>query len=81
MGLSYEFMPIDPSAVIAPTAGVPPDAIVGPGARIGEFCIVEHDVVSGACCLLEPYVYVKRWTTLGRATGLRRHRARHRPAR
>jgi UDP-N-acetylglucosamine acyltransferase len=65
MGLSYEFMPIDPSAVIAPTAVVSPDAVVGPGVRIGEFCIIEPDVVVGAHCVLDPYVYVKRWTTLG----------------
>ena len=65
MGLSYEFMPIDPSAVIASTAVVSPDAVIGPGVRIGEFCIVEPDVVIGAHCALEPYVYIKRWTTLG----------------
>ena len=27
--------------------------------------IVEEDVVIGAGCRLEPYVYVKRWTTMG----------------
>jgi UDP-N-acetylglucosamine acyltransferase len=59
-------MPIDPSAHIAPTAKVHPHAIVGPGARIGEFCVIEEDVVVGPGCLLEPYVYVKRWTSLGR---------------
>src|SRR6185437_13458834 len=37
----------------------------GPGTFIGEFCVIESDVVIGARCLLEPYVYVKRWTTLG----------------
>jgi UDP-N-acetylglucosamine acyltransferase len=58
-------MPNDPSAYVAPTARVHPDAIIGPGTRIGEFCVVESDVVIGAGCLLEPYVYVKRWTTLG----------------
>jgi UDP-N-acetylglucosamine acyltransferase len=58
-------MPIDPSAVIAPTARVHPEASVGPGVRIGEFCVVEPDVEIGPACLLEPYVYVKRWTTLG----------------
>jgi len=58
-------MPIDPTAQIAPTARVHPDAIVGPGTRIGEYCVVEQDVVIGAECLLEPYVFVKRWTTLG----------------
>jgi UDP-N-acetylglucosamine acyltransferase len=58
-------MPVDPSADVAPSARVHPDAIVGPKVKIGEFAIVEEDVVIGAHCRLEPYVYVKRWTTLG----------------
>jgi UDP-N-acetylglucosamine acyltransferase len=58
-------MPIDPSAVVAPTARIHPDAVIGPGCRIGEFCVVESDVRLGAACVLEPYVYVKRWTTMG----------------
>ena len=58
-------MPVDPSASVAPTARVHPDARVGPHCSIGEYCIVEQDVVLGAFCKLEPYVYVKRWTTLG----------------
>jgi UDP-N-acetylglucosamine acyltransferase len=51
--------------VIASTAKIHPDAKIGPGVTIGEFCVVEADVVIGAGCVLEPYVYVKRWTTLG----------------
>jgi UDP-N-acetylglucosamine acyltransferase len=58
-------MAIDPSAVVAPTARIHPGAIVGPGARVDEYAVVESDVVVGAACVLEPYVYVKRWTTLG----------------
>lgn len=58
-------MPIDPSARIAPTARVHADAVVGAGAVIGEFASVEQDVAIGAGTRLEPYVYVKRWTTLG----------------
>ncbi len=58
-------MPIDPSAAVAPTARVHPDAIISPGAVIGEYCVIEQDVIIGACTRLEPYVYVKRWTTLG----------------
>jgi UDP-N-acetylglucosamine acyltransferase len=58
-------MPIDPSAVVAPTARVSPEASIGPGARIGEFCVIEPDVSIGAGCILEPHVYIKRWTTLG----------------
>jgi len=58
-------MPTDPSASVAPTARVDPDARVGPHCSIGEYCVVEQDVILGAFCRLEPYVYVKRWTTLG----------------
>jgi UDP-N-acetylglucosamine acyltransferase len=58
-------MSVDASAYVAPTARVHPDAVIGPGTQVGEFCVVEQDVVIGARCLLEPYVYVKRWTTMG----------------
>jgi UDP-N-acetylglucosamine acyltransferase len=58
-------MPIDASAQVAPSARVHPDAVVGPGCFIGEFCVIESDVVLGAECRLEPYVLVKRWTTMG----------------
>ena len=58
-------MPVDASAYVAPTAIVHPEAQIGPQCRIGEYCVVERDVVLGAGCLLEPYVYIKRWTTLG----------------
>jgi UDP-N-acetylglucosamine acyltransferase len=52
---------------IAPTARVDPRASIGLGSIIGEYCVIEPDVVIGAGCRLEPYVYVKRWTTLGDA--------------
>jgi len=58
-------MPIDPSAKIAATARIDPAAIIGPGVQIGEFCVIESEVAIGAGCRLDPYVYVKRWTTLG----------------
>jgi UDP-N-acetylglucosamine acyltransferase len=58
-------MPIDPSAQAAVTARIHPDAVIGPGVRVGEYCVIESDVSIGAGCQLEPYVYVKRWTTLG----------------
>src|SRR5690348_5291237 len=58
-------MPIDPAAQVAPTARVHPGARIGPRAILGEYVIAEEDVVIGAGCRLEPYVYVKRWTTLG----------------
>jgi UDP-N-acetylglucosamine acyltransferase len=51
--------------VIAPTARIHPEARIAPGVTIGEFCVVEADVEIGPGCVLEPYVYVKRWTTLG----------------
>lgn len=58
-------LPVDPSAVIAPSARVHPGAVIGPRTCIGEFCVIEQDVAIGADCRLEPYVYVKRWTTIG----------------
>ena len=58
-------MPVDPSAAVAPTARVHPDARVGPGTIIADYCVIESDVAIGAACRLEPYVYVKRWTTMG----------------
>jgi UDP-N-acetylglucosamine acyltransferase len=58
-------MPIDSSAIIAPTARVHPDAVIGPRVVVGDFAIVERDVLIGCETKLEPYVFVKRWTTLG----------------
>ncbi len=58
-------MAIDPSATVAPTAKVHPEAKIGPQTVIGDFCVIEQDVEIGAHCRLEPYVFVKRWTTLG----------------
>jgi UDP-N-acetylglucosamine acyltransferase len=58
-------MPVDPSAVIAPTARVHPDACIGAQTVVGEYCVIERDVIVGPFCRLEPYVYIKRWTTLG----------------
>lgn len=59
-------MPIDPTAKIASTARVAPGADIGPGVEIADFCVIEDDVVIGEGCRLEPHVYIKRWTTLGR---------------
>ncbi len=56
---------IDSSAEIAPTARVHPGAVVGPGVVVGDFAVIEQDVAIGAGTRLEPYVYIKRWTTLG----------------
>ena len=42
-----------------------PDAAVSARTRIGEFCVIEQDVEIGADCVLEPYVFIKRWTRLG----------------
>ena len=52
---------------IAPTARIDPCASIGPDVSIGDYCVIEADVAIGAGCRLEPYVYVKRWTTLGEA--------------
>ena len=49
--------------------------------RIGDFCVIESDVEIGAGCVLEPYVYVKRWTTLGERNRISAgHRAGNRSA-
>jgi UDP-N-acetylglucosamine acyltransferase len=58
-------MAIHPSAIIAPTARVHADASIGAQAVVGEYCVIEQDTSIGAFCRLAPYVYVKRWTTLG----------------
>ncbi|MDE3166348.1 MAG: acyl-ACP--UDP-N-acetylglucosamine O-acyltransferase, partial [Acidobacteriota bacterium] len=41
------------------------EAVIGPHVTVGDFCMIEADTVIGAHCRLEPYVYIKRWTTLG----------------
>lgn len=58
-------MPTHPSARIAPTARVDSGADIGAGTVIGDFCVVESDVSIGEKCVLEPHVFVKRWTTMG----------------
>lgn len=58
-------MPIDPSASIAPTARIHPQARIGARTVVRDYCVIEEDVSIGADCLLEPYVFVKRWTTMG----------------
>lgn len=59
-------MPIDPSAQVSPVARVHPEADIAAGVVIGDFAIVEQDVTIGEGTRIEPYVYIKRWTTLGR---------------
>jgi UDP-N-acetylglucosamine acyltransferase len=58
-------MAIDATARVSETARVDPAAVIGARTEVGEFCVIERDVTIGADCLLEPYVYVKRWTTMG----------------
>jgi UDP-N-acetylglucosamine acyltransferase len=65
MLVSYKLMPVDPSALVAPTARVHPDACIGRQTVISDFCVIEADVSIGAFCRLEPYVFIKRWTTMG----------------
>jgi UDP-N-acetylglucosamine acyltransferase len=59
-------MPIDPSAQVSPLARVHVEARLAAGVVVGDFAIVEQDVTIGEQTRIEPYVYVKRWTTLGR---------------
>lgn len=58
-------MPVDPSARVAPTARIDAGARIGAQCAVGEFCVIEADVEIGAFCSLEPYVFVKRWTSMG----------------
>lgn len=58
-------MPIHPSAVVSSFARVHPEARIGAHCSIGDFCVIEQDVIIGDSCRLEPYVFVRRWTTLG----------------
>jgi UDP-N-acetylglucosamine acyltransferase len=53
------------AAQVSPLARVHPEARIGDGVTIGDFAIVEQDVTIGAGTVVEPYVYIKRWTTLG----------------
>ncbi|MEO8128082.1 MAG: acyl-ACP--UDP-N-acetylglucosamine O-acyltransferase [Bryobacteraceae bacterium] len=58
-------MSIDPTAKVAETARVHADAKIGARCVVADYCVIEADVELGAGCRLEPYVYVKRWTTMG----------------
>lgn len=50
---------------IAATAIVHPGARVDPTSVIGDYCIIEQDVEIGPHNRLDPFVIVKRYTTLG----------------
>jgi UDP-N-acetylglucosamine acyltransferase len=52
--------------MIAPTAIVHPEARIHPEACVGHHCIIEDQVEIGAGTRLDPFVIVKRYTTLGR---------------
>lgn len=43
-----------------------PGAEIGPDVVVGDFCLIEENVSIGARTQLEPHVFVKRWTTLGK---------------
>jgi UDP-N-acetylglucosamine acyltransferase len=58
-------MPHHPTAEIASTARVDPHAQIGENVYVGDYAVIERDVIIGAHCRIEPYVYIKRWTTLG----------------
>jgi len=57
--------PTTSGPTIAATATIHPGARVHPTAVIGAYCIVEDDVEIGAGNRLDPFVIVKRYTTLG----------------
>lgn len=59
-------MSIDPTAQIASSARIAPGAEIGPAVQIADYCVIEDDVVIGEGCRLEPHVFIKRWTTLGK---------------
>jgi UDP-N-acetylglucosamine acyltransferase len=59
-------MSIDPSAQVSPVARIHADARLAAGVVVGDFAVVEQDVAIGEGTRIEPYVYIKRWTTLGR---------------
>ena len=50
---------------IAKTAIIAKTAQLGEGVTVGDYCVIEDDVSIGAGTILEPHVYIKRWTTLG----------------
>ena len=58
-------MSVDPSARVSPAARVHPEARIGAQCAVGDFCIIEQDVDIGNFCRIEPYAFIKRWTTLG----------------
>jgi len=57
--------PTTPTPAIAATATIHPGARVHPTAVIGAYCIVEDEVEIGPHNRLDPFVIVKRYTTLG----------------
>ena len=55
---------------IASTAIVHPGARVDPTTTVGDYCIIEDQVEIGANNRLDPFVVVKRYTTLGEGNHL-----------
>jgi len=55
---------------IASTAIVHPGARVDPSATVGDYCIIEDQVEIGPGNRLDPFVIVKRYTTLGEGNHL-----------
>src|SRR5258708_5358225 len=54
----------------ASTAIVHPGARIDPSATIGDYCVIEDNVEIGPENRLDPFVVVKRYTTLGRGNHL-----------
>ena len=63
--VSYKGMPIHPSARSLLLRAFIRMLLIGPQCVIADFCIVEEHVTLGCKCVLEPYVFIKRWTTMG----------------
>ncbi len=52
--------------MIAPTAVIHPGARIHPDAIVGDYCVIEDCVEIGAGTRLDPFISVKRYTTIGR---------------
>ncbi|MFW5838223.1 MAG: acyl-ACP--UDP-N-acetylglucosamine O-acyltransferase, partial [Desulfovibrionaceae bacterium] len=64
---------IHSSASIHPTAVVDPGAKIGPGVKIGPYCIIDDNVELGEDVDLEPFVRIKRFTSLGPGNRVHSH--------
>ncbi len=54
------------SVFIHPTAVVDKGASLGQDVQIGPYCVIEKDVVLGDRCVLDSFVQIKEYTTIGK---------------